>query len=255
MKECLAQACNNTFVIFDCLGDESLDKHMLHQAHQRLKEENRDDALLLVGGQVEGDHLSARMVVLGLDGELGEYCGNGARACAAYLFSHYKEHQTFALRTSCSSQHLSRLGENEFCVQLPPVRLALNPKFVTDLAQLGSCVYVEVIEPHLVTESAISAEELLKTGRELNQHKEMFPLGINVNACHWIDENTIAVTTYERGVQRFTKSCGTGSVASAVALRRARPELQEVRVMTPGGVLTIRFEENAISLCGEAYLE
>lgn len=251
MKECLAEACNNTFVLIDCLNQTCLEDKDLQYAHERLKEEERDDALILVDGRIEGNSFSAQMVVLGLDGALGEYCGNGARACAAYLFAHYGSYGKLFLRTGNFYHRLLQLGKEQFSVTLPPVRFALNPKFIAPHTELHSFEYVEAIEPHLVIEQDMSDEELLSIGRKLNGQKDLFPLGINVNAWHYLASNAITVKTYERGVQRLTKSCGTGSISCVASLLKAQNKLGAIDVITPGGPLKIIVREDEIELCGE----
>ena len=253
MKQYLAEACNNTFILFDCLEVTSLNPEFLKMAHKRLQEEQRDDALILVDGRISGDSFSGKMVVLGLDGELGEYCGNGARACSAYLFAHYGSYKTLQLRTGNFFHKLANLGDNRYSVTLPPVLFARNPKFIAEDAQIAPLQYVEAIEPHLVIQKEMSDEELLLLGRKLNSQKEIFPLGINVNAWHFLKEGTITVKTYERGVQRLTKSCGTGSISCSASFIHSKGDTGSIEVITPGGPLKIIVRKEEIELCGEAF--
>jgi diaminopimelate epimerase len=251
MKQCLAEACQNTFVLFDCLEISHLNDEIIQIAHRRLKEEDRDDALILLDGSVTRDSFSVRMVVLGLDGTFGEYCGNGARAAAAYLFANYASYREISLRTERSVQRLSKLGEGIFSVTLPSVSFGLNQKFIASGSMISPFEYVEAIEPHLVIEKKMSDEELTSIGRELNQNKEKFPLGININAYHFLEDGRVFVKTYERGVQRLTKSCGTGSVSCAASVMKKQGKLGRVDIVTPGGSLIVIVRENEIELCGE----
>jgi len=54
-------------------------------------------------------------------------------------------------------------------------------------------------------------------GRAIRSHHAFKPHGTNVNFVKPVDDHTIAVRTYERGVEAETLACGTGSVASAIA--------------------------------------
>ena len=247
MRYFLAEACQNTFVLFDCLEMKTLDKTVLEEAHEALKKENRDDALILVNGQKEGAFFIAELVVLGLDGEIAEFCGNGARAAAAYLFNHHRLEGEPALKTARGIHPLIEQGPDTYSVSVPAAKFECNPKFVKSLDAFPEYHYVETGEPHLVIEKNMTDEELAIVGKTLNQQKDIFPQGINVNAWHVLGEGKIHVKTYERGVQRLTRSCGTGSMACAAFYQGKG----NVEVTTPGGPLEIIFQNQAILLCGE----
>ncbi|MBS0652873.1 MAG: hypothetical protein JSR39_05010 [Verrucomicrobia bacterium] len=270
MKYHLAEACQNTFVLFDCLGlskerpgqletaqtelhtpstswKGSVSESLLDWAHSCLQNEDRDDALILVEDRRQGEDLYARMVVLGLDRNLGEFCGNGSRACAAYLFAKYPHFKKFFLVTPFGVHPLKKWGDGTYSIKLPLPSFEINLKFIAAPEVFGM-QYVEVIEPHLVIQADLDDEELFLLGKKLNQHKEIFPLGINVNAWHVIGDHHLHVKTYERGVQRLTKSCGTGSIACAASfLKQGR-----LKVSTPGGDLEIAIENDGVLLKGPA---
>jgi diaminopimelate epimerase len=251
MKYYLAEACENTFVLFDCLSLPMVDETFLEEAHQCLEEEERDDALILVGGEQIDDTLQARLLVLGLDQELGEFCGNGARACAAYLFERHPLRRRFFLLTEQGKHPLAQHAGGIYSIALPPARFEWNKKFIADPALFEKderFCYVEMLEPHLILEGEMSDAELLSLGKEINQRKDLFPLGINVNSWHVLSEGTLSVKTYERGVQRLTRSCGTGSMSCAAFYKKEGTVL----VSTPGGLLEITLHKNGIQLKGPA---
>lgn len=247
MKPLLAEACHNTFLLLDQLHYRAVDQATLKHTHQLLLAEQRDDALLLVNGKSEGSILTAQMIVLGLDGELGEFCGNGSRACAAYLFDQYPQFRSFYLTTAWGKHRLERYGDL-YSIELPHPRFEPNPKFLSDplFLEKQGYHYIEMIEPHLLVEGELSDDELFELGRALNAQKNIFPLGINVNAWHF--NGQLFVKTYERGVQRLTKSCGTGSVSCAAYLMKRGA----LTVITPGGELQIALHDEGITLKGPA---
>lgn len=247
MNYYLAQACQNTFVLFDCLAASSLDPQVVKKVLQSLQREKRDDALILIGGMSQGDVLHAQMVVLGCDGSFGEFCGNGARACAAFLFARYPVLKRFFLKIPGGLSPLFSHGDGIYSVGLPKPHFTINAKFAAQPIS-PPFHYAEVIEPHLLYKANLSDEELLALGRELNRDKQRFPFGINVNAWQCIGENRLFVKTYERGVQRLTRSCGTGSLCCA-AFYQPRGQ---VRVTTPGGELEIALSEESALLKGPA---
>lgn len=252
IKYHLAEACQNTFVLFDCLNQACLDEPFLKRAHQCLVKENRDDALILCDGAHREEGFCARYLVLGHDQALGEFCGNGARVCAAYLFGQYPHLDTIHLITPHGKHLLTKHIKAMYSVTLSPARFKWNHTFIKDASLFSSLwphlVYVEMLEPHLIVRQKMSDAELLSLGQEINQHKEIFPLGINVNAWHVLEDGVLEVKTYERGVQRLTRSCGTGGMACAAFYKKLGP----VKVATPGGLLEIIIHKNTIELKGPA---
>ncbi len=253
MNPLLAQACQNRFVLFDFLTKTPTCQE-IQQAHQSLILSGRDDALILTEAAWKENALFVQMRVLGADGSWGEFCGNGARACAAYLFSLYPDIEQLFLTTKKGAHLLTSYGSQTYSVRLGQPTFALSPQFITDPLQFQKeygFKTVETIEPHLVIEEKLNDQQLLNLGRELNARRDLFPLGINVNAACFLDVNRLFVRTYERGVQRLTASCGTGAAACAAALSQG----ESLEVITVGGPLELIFHSLEIELKGEAFVE
>jgi diaminopimelate epimerase len=95
-------------------------------------------------------------------------------------------------------------------------------------------------------------------GREIRRHARFAPAGTNVNFMAIRKTGSIAVRTYERGVEDETLACGTGCVASALVTAVRHGWASPVAVTTrSGGVLTIHFERTgedfgAVHLEGDA---
>ena len=163
------------------------------------------------------------------DGTRGEMCGNGARCICKYAFDHGIAGENMVVETDAGLVPGWRLGENLY-------RVKLNNPGVLDLLRRPDGAYVELGDPgvpHSVTEIPglhwEMTDSLREKALELRFAPE-FPKGVNVNFYTWLDETSVRVLTYERGVEDYTLACGTGcgSVASTLWLRG---EL-------PGGVLT-----------------
>ena len=74
--------------------------------------------------------------------------------------------------------------------------------------------------------------------------KEYYKDGINVNFVEEINDK-ISIRTYERGVENETLSCGTGVVASALALNETSSSISSpVKVKTLGGELNVSWTKN-----------
>lgn len=252
MNYYLGDACQNTFLLFDRLNSPLLEVEFLQQAHRQLLEEQRDDALIMYHPEFKKGAFYVRMAVLGVDGSLAEFCGNGSRVCAAFLFEKYSCCKTIFLCAKEGAYPIKNWGDGLFSIQLPRPNFALNRKFIRCSTEaLGKFSYVDMLEPHLLLQENLSDGELFELGKRLNQNRELFPNGINVNAWHVVKKGHIFVKTYERGVQRLTKSCGTGSLACAAFYQ----SMGKVFVSTPGGNLEIFIKEGEAELKGPAFFE
>ncbi len=79
-----------------------------------------------------------------------------------------------------------------------------------------------------------------------------FQHGVNVELVIVKDKSNVEARFFERGVGE-TQSSGTGSCASAVAAIAAKRAQSPVRVHAPGGVQTVRWEDQ-VFLRGAAQL-
>jgi diaminopimelate epimerase len=187
------------------------------------------------------------------DGSEAEISGNGTRCVAAYVCAEQKK-ETIVIRTGAGVKTCTLTGRNdstfefetamgepqvgdEFSIKLAfaeargiPVSMG-NPHFV---------VFVDQFGPGWQAEAA-----------EMGRHHD-FKYGINVELVRVNDKQNLEARFFERGVGE-TQSSGTGSCAAAVAaIASARAE-SPLRVHTPGGVQTVRWEEQ-VFLRGPAQL-
>ena len=68
-----------------------------------------------------------------------------------------------------------------------------------------------------------------------------FPGGTNVNFAQVLDDHTVFVRTYERGVEDETYSCGTGVTAVALVAHQQLAMPDPVFIQTLGGNLRVSF--------------
>ena len=92
--------------------------------------------------------------------------------------------------------------------------------------------------PHVVgfVDDADNVEHLDAIGRAIRNDAQLHPAGANVNLVHRINESTIRMRTYERGVEAETLACGTGAVCSAIAANRHGIVQQPVTVRVSSGM-------------------
>lgn len=161
----------------------------------------------------------AKMLIFNADGSPAAMCGNGIRCFTLFL----KElGMTFSPYTIGNSE--SKVFQTFLCNN-GNIAVQMNGVFHTSFFQscqiddkkieyhfLNTGVpHIVIFTPHL---EEINVEDL---GKKLRFHKNFYPEGTNVNFAHIDKDHIIHVRTYERGVEKETLACGTGSCASALA--------------------------------------
>ena len=176
------------------------------------------------------------------DGSRGEMCGNGARCICKFAYDHGIAGETMSVQTDAGIVYGWRLAENRYRVQL-------NNPGILDLERRPDAAYVELGDPgvpHSVTHvpglSWEQKEQLRSYAKEL-RHAPQFPKGANANLYDWVDDTTVRILTYERGVEDYTLACGTGSGSVAAALwHQGKVPSGFLTVKNPGGDLAVTIE-------------
>jgi diaminopimelate epimerase len=229
------QGCGNDYVYVDCFAQ----KPPVNPAALSVKIADRHfgvggDGLILIGPSEKAD---ARMRMFNADGSEAEMCGNGVRCVARYL----------AERGAGSAFTVSTLsGPIGVTVTAPApdfrarvdVGLVTFPSALREerVAFAGSRAFysVSVGNPHAVffvdDPDAIDLEAL---GTQLP--------GTNVHVARIVNDRTLSVRHFERGVG-LTRACGTGAVACAAAATVVRGVRSPVAVDVPGGTLTVEWQ-------------
>jgi diaminopimelate epimerase len=110
--------------------------------------------------------------------------------------------------------------------------------------------------PHVVISvDEIDGVEVVKLGREIRFHSMFAPAGTNVNLVCTQTDGSIAIRTYERGVEDETLACGTGAIAAAIVTADRTGTQSPIKVLTRGGEhLTIYFHKKD-GTYNDVYLE
>ena len=202
------------------------------------------DGLILLR---EHDTLDFEMIYFNADGKQSSMCGNGGRCIIAFaqMLEMIEDETTFM---AIDGEHKGRLIDDGIYLQMQDVK---KIEGVGDglVLNTGSPHYIEMVDD-------FDNLDVNKEGRKIRNSAPFKKDGINVNFV--LDSSELQVRTYERGVEAETLSCGTGVVATAIAMHYANC-IQEtlVNVKTRGGELTVSFEEfnsgyRNIWLSGEA---
>ena len=173
------------------------------------------------------------------DGSRGEMCGNGSRCICRFAYELGIAGENMTVQTDAGLVPGRRLSENQYLVKL-------NIPSVLDLHRKGDVAYVELGcpgVPHAVKEVPglrwEDRDALRDMARSLRWDKA-FPKGANVNLYTWLDDESVRILTFERGVEDYTLACGTGTGSVAAALwASGKLPGGRLTVHNPGGVLKV----------------
>jgi diaminopimelate epimerase len=195
------------------------------------------------------------------DGSIAQMCGNGVRVFAHYL-------RAAGLET-----------RDEFVVGSPagprPVRLHhVDDTFADVTVEMGKAnlvgtgealvggrrfrgVAVDVGNPHLAcVDPALTPDELaaIDVAAPVSFDRAQFPEGVNIELVTAPRDGAVSMRVHERGVGE-TRSCGTGTVAAAVAaLAHAGVSTGSLTVRIPGGEVTVALSDATSYLRGPSVL-
>jgi diaminopimelate epimerase len=212
--------------LFTVLDADELEPRQVAQNIERLC-----DARSAIGRRTEGVLLVAtggdrlRVSYFNPDGSSGMMCGNGARCAVRYALDRGSIVPSDALTIALAdTQYTARIVGDTIAIEFPPPR-TIERNITLDVGGCTLCGdYLDVGSDHVVFASDRLADTLAACGRTLDflwlapriRFHERFPRGTNVNMYRW-EGATIALVTYERGVEAITGACGTGALATAVA--------------------------------------
>ncbi|MBT3612295.1 MAG: diaminopimelate epimerase [Flavobacteriales bacterium] len=225
------QGTGNDFIIIDDREKEFdiTDNNLIAALCERRMGIGADGFILLR----EHDTLDFEMIYFNADGKQSSMCGNGGRCIIAFaqMLEMIEDETTFM---AIDGEHKGRLMDDGIYLQMQDVK---EIEGVGDglLLNTGSPHYIEMVDE-------LEYIDVNKQGKKIRNSIPFKKEGINVNFV--LDASELQVRTYERGVEAETLSCGTGVVATAIAMHYANCiEETLVNVKTKGGELTVSFEE------------
>ena len=225
----------NDFMVMDARG---LDLNFSQLALELCKLAGADGFMAVDHSEVA----DFRLHFYNADGSRGEMCGNGARCICRFAYDMGIAGEAMAVQTDAGIVYGQRLDKNRYRVQL-------NNPGVLDLNRKGDIAYVELGDPgvpHGILEIPglnWKDRESLRQQAKALRYDPAFPKGANINLFTWLDENTIRILTYERGVEDYTLACGTGSASTVVVLWcKGLVPNGRLTVENPGGTLAVTIE-------------
>ncbi len=241
------QGNGNDFVIIDNRKEKFSGKELAELAISLCARRTSigADGLMAVENSLSMDF---RMRLFNCDGSEGEMCGNGARCLARYSFENKIAPERMTMETLAGP--IKAEVENRYAtldmgvLDMASVQSRQN---MTLSGENFTYSQLTVGVPHTVVfqdpDDRRSQKDLTPIAVAFQADKERFPLGTNVNFLKAGGAGGLFLQTYERGVNDFTLSCGTGSVAGAVAAWMEGLVTPPMEVRNPGGINTVLTEE------------
>ncbi len=243
-----AEGCGNRFIIVDRLKElarGSLTGKARASLGKTLCEKfPATDSILLISAP-KSETASAMMRILEKDGSESDMCGNGIRCVAKYLRDAHAFPESMLIETKAGIRKVGHTKGNTYAVEMGKVAVNIRPIFETQINGTSRNVYfANSGEPHAVIFlTDVSKLNIDKIGRQVRRNPIFGAGGSNVNFVQIINEDTIRVRTYERGVEGETEACGTGATASAaMAVKRGIVHSKIINVICNGGVLKITYD-------------
>jgi diaminopimelate epimerase len=195
------------------------------------------------------------------DGSIAQMCGNGVRVFAHYLRADGLESSDdFVVGSLAGPRHVV-LHEWDATNAFVTVEMGKTNQHGTGEAIVGGRPFaglaIDVGNPHLAcVDPVMTLDELaaLDVAAPVSFDRTQFPDGVNIEVLTAPVDGEVSMRVHERGVGE-TRSCGTGTVAAAVAaLAFEGAATGTLRVRIPGGAVSVAISETSSYLRGPSVL-
>ncbi len=189
------------------------------------------------------------------DGSEAEMCGNGGRCAARYAHLNNIAGSELTFETMAGPVSAEVRGRVVKVRMSPPSAI----DFDVDLPPgegWRSADFINTGVPHVVLlVDDLEHCPVVELGRMVRNHPLFAPEGTNADFVQVTGPDSLAIRTYERGVEDETLACGTGSVAAALVSAERSLVTSPIRVSTRGGEeLIVHFEKQG-QVYSEVWLE
>ena len=221
---------------------------------------------ILEGPFIGEKHMSLR--IWNPDGSVAEKSGNGVRIFAKYLKdAGYVQKKNYKLVTDGGLVEITYLNEDGSRLRISMGRLSFwsdeipvtgeRREVINEDMVFGRTLYpvtcVSVGNPHCVIPMREISQPLVCKIGNYSEVARYFPDRINTEIMKVIDNNNIAIETYERGAG-YTMATGTGACAAAGVAHKLGLTGNKVIVHMPGGDLQVEIDDNwEVYMTGEVF--
>jgi diaminopimelate epimerase len=227
------QGTGNDFIILDNRDGQQgqlTTEEIRHLCHRRFG--IGADGLMVL---TEAEGYDFGMVYYNADGLEGSMCGNGGRCMVRFAYDQGIHRSSY--------RFLAVDGEHEAELDINGI-VRLRMKDVDKVESALDSYVLDTGSPHYVKfQPEVRDFDVVGEGKSIRNSKRFIRDGINVNFVETLNDHTIFVRTYERGVEDETYSCGTGVTASALMAAHNETGFNQVDVQTLGGKLSVEFDK------------
>lgn len=220
----------NTFFITET--EEELSKAFVSR--------NQVDSILTLETDDYGNHM---MRVIERDGTESNMCGNGIIVVSNVIFDKYGTSEaSINTKAGCIQ---TRREENGYISAKMSEYSFIDEYFFND----EKIYLTHVGEPHAIRfGNPYGFDTCYEIVNQSIPHSDDLRSTFNINFVHGISGSNVDVSTFERGVNDFTKSCGTGAycIANTIRLLKLSDEL-EFNINSSGGTIKVNLVDQTIA--------
>lgn len=169
------------------------------------------------------------------DGRNSSLCGNGSRCAVKFAYEEKLVNRRYVSFDAYDGPHEATVLDNG------EVRVKFNS--IGNIIKHPNAVEIDSGSPHyILAVQDINGFDLIESAHCVRYSSKYKETGINVNFVQKIDGGKFKIRTYERGVEGETLACGTGVVASAVAMHYLKyTHEKSIKFEAVGGDLKVDF--------------
>ncbi|CAM3076018.1 diaminopimelate epimerase [Streptobacillus ratti] len=192
------------------------------------------------------------------DGSLASMCGNGIRCYTHYLYNHnlISKDDEILIDTLSGIKKIRiiKAEKDDFCVSVD-MGSAINTTEIRTIKAIDRTfeyIYTFTGTDHVVIfidKEELNEDFVIKYGKSIEENKEVFPKGTNVNFVYVKNSEEVNIMTFERGAG-LTLACGTGASAVALISNMLSKTNNKVKTYLLGGTLEIEIKNDTIFMNG-----
>jgi len=223
-------ANGNSFVIIK----NQIDNNLLNKISiKKICNKYSTDGLITINHEKDNKFI---MNYFNNDGTWETLCINGL-TCSSLLLKDDLSGGTLCIESNDISYPIEIQHNNKVKIKLPA------PKYNLKKIKLNNIqgTYINSGAKHFIIEVKewASDTQLIALAKKIRYNKTIFPDGTNVNFFKVLNQTTIEVKTYEKGIEKLMKSCASGSYACAYDFYINKKSDDKITIINPGGKFDI----------------